>query len=128
MIFYVKEYKKFIPMEKELNYLLDAEMYLNHRFWDNMVEEINLNEDYIVVKFWRKVPGTKDELESIKDKIVIKGDKLYVDFNYTGNKGNHLHVLIENIENFNLVEKENLFYIKLKVKNKEERIYCYEKV
>lgn len=126
--FYVKEYKKFIPMEKELNYLLDAEMYLNHRFWDNMVEEINLNEDYIVVKFWRKVPGTKDELESIKDKIVIKGDKLYVDFNYTGNKGNPLHVLMENIENFNLVEKENLFYIKLKVKNKEERIYCYEKV
>ncbi|RUR41721.1 hypothetical protein ELS18_01535 [Clostridium perfringens] len=128
MIFYVKEYKKFIPMEKELNYLLDAEMYLNHRFWDNMVEEINLNEDYIIVKFWREVPGTKDELESIKDKIVIKGDKLYVDFNYTGNKGNTLHVLIENIENFNLVEKENLFYIKLKVKNKEERIYCYEKV
>ncbi|MDM0488019.1 hypothetical protein QTH65_03885 [Clostridium perfringens] len=128
MIFYVKEYKKFIPMEKELNYLLDAEMYLNHRFWDNMVEEINLNEDYIVVKFWREVPGTKAELESIKDKIVIKGDKLYVDFNYTGNKGNPLHVLIENIENFNLVEKENLFYIKLKVKNKEERIYCYEKV
>ncbi|HFE9681909.1 TPA: hypothetical protein ACGA31_000341 [Clostridium perfringens] len=115
-------------MEKELNYLLDAEMYLNHRFWDNMVEEINLNEDYIVVKFWREVPGTKDELESIKDKIVIKDDKLYVDFNYTGNKGNPLHVLIENIENFNLVEKENLFYIKLKVKNKEERIYCYEKV
>ncbi len=128
LIFYVKEYKKFIPMEKELNYLLDAEMYLNHRFWDNMVEEINLNEDYIVVKFWREVPGTKDELESIKDKIVIKGDKLYVDFNYTGNKGNPLHVLIENIENFNLVEKKNLFYIKLKVKNKEERIYCYEKV
>ncbi|MDK0795965.1 hypothetical protein P5E92_06660 [Clostridium perfringens] len=128
MIFYVKEYKKFIPMEKELNYLLDAEMYLNHRFWDNMVEEINLNEDYIVVKFWREVPGTKGELESIKDKIVIKGDKLYVDFNYTGNKEKPLHVLVENIENFNLVEKENLFYIKLKVKNKEERIYCYEKV
>lgn len=115
-------------MEKELNYLLDAEMYLNHRFWDNMVEEINLNENYIVVKFWREVPGTKSELESIKDKMVIKGDKLYVDFNYTGNKGKSLHVLIENIENFNLVEKENLFYIKLKVKNKEERIYCYEKV
>lgn len=128
LIFYVKEYKKFIPMEKELNYLLDAEMYLNHRFWDNMVEEINLNEDYIIVKFWREVPGTNGKLESIKDKIVIKGDKLYVDFNYTGNKGNPLHVLIENIENFNLVEKENLFYIKLKVKNKEERIYCYEKV
>ncbi|HHD2821756.1 TPA: hypothetical protein ACOTHD_000116 [Clostridium perfringens] len=49
MIFYVKEYKRFIPKEKELNYLLDAEMYLNHRFWDNMVEYIKINKEKTIL-------------------------------------------------------------------------------
>ncbi|WP_242982670.1 hypothetical protein [Clostridium perfringens] len=120
LIFYVKEYKRFIPKEKELNYLLDAEMYLNHRFWDNMVEYIKINkdEDYIVVKFWRK--GIVEE-----NKIEKKEDKLHVYYISSGENRNH--ILIENVEEFDVVEKKNLFYIKLKVKNQEERIYCYEK-
>ena len=115
MIFYVKEYKRFIPKEKELNYLLDAEMYLNHRFWDNMVEDIKINKDknYILVKFWR-------------DGIVAE-DKLYVYYNYTGYGRNYSPALIEDVEEFDLMEKGNLFYIKLKFKNQEERVYCYEK-
>lgn len=66
--FYVKEYKRFIPKEKELNYLLDAEMYLNHRFWDNMVEDIKINKDknYILVKFWRDGIVAEDKIEKIK--------------------------------------------------------------
>lgn len=66
--FYVKEYKRFIPKEKELNYLLDAEMYLNHRFWDNMVENIKINKDknYILVKFWRDGIVAEDKIEKIK--------------------------------------------------------------
>lgn len=68
LIFYVKEYKRFIPKEKELNYLLDAEMYLNHRFWDNMVENIKINKDknYILVKFWRDGIVAEDKIEKIK--------------------------------------------------------------
>ncbi|WP_243158549.1 hypothetical protein [Clostridium perfringens] len=122
MIFYVKEYKRFIPKEKELNYLLDAEMYLNHRFWDNMVENIKINKDknYILVKFWRDGIVAEDKIEKIKN-------KLYVYYNYTGYGRNYSPVLIEDVEKFDLMEKGNLFYIKLKVKNQEERIYCYEK-
>lgn len=122
MIFYVKEYKRFIPKEKELNYLLDAEMYLNHRFWDNMVEYIKINKDknYILVKFWRDGIVSEDKIEKIKN-------KLYVYYNYTGYGRNYSPALIEDIEKFDLMEKGNLFYIKLKVKNQEERIYCYEK-
>ncbi|MDH5085815.1 hypothetical protein QTH04_04420 [Clostridium perfringens] len=122
MIFYVKEYKRFIPKEKELNYLLDAEMYLNHRFWDNMVEDIKINKDknYIVVKFWRDGIVAEDKVEKIKN-------KLYVYYNYTGYGRNYSPALIEDVEEFDLMEKGNLFYIKLKVKNQEERIYCYEK-
>ncbi|WP_271841264.1 hypothetical protein [Clostridium perfringens] len=87
-------------------------MYLNHRFWDNMVEYIKINKEknYIVVKFWRKG---------------IVEDKLHVYYISSGENRNH--ILIENVEEFDLVEKKNLFYIKLKVKNQEERIYCYEK-
>ncbi len=122
MIFYVKEYKRFIPKEKELNYLLDAEMYLNHRFWDNMVEDIKINKDknYILVKFWRDGIVAEDKIEKIKN-------KLYVYYNYTGYGRNYSPALIENVEKFDVMEKGNLFYIKLKVKNQEERIYCYEK-
>lgn len=123
LIFYVKEYKRFIPKEKQLNYLLDAEMYLNHRFGDNMVEDIKINKDkdYIVVKFWRNGMVAEDKIEIIKS-------KLYVYYNYTEYGGNYSPALIENVEEFDVVEKENLFYIKLKVKNQEERVYCYEKV
>lgn len=122
LIFYVKEYKRFIPKEKELNYLLDAEMYLNHRFWDNMVEDIKINKDknYILVKFWRDGIVAEDKIEKIKN-------KLYVYYNYTGYGRNYSPALIEDVEKFDLMEKGNLFYIKLKVKNQEERIYCYEK-
>lgn len=122
MIFYVKEYKRFIPKEKELNYLLDAEMYLNYRFWDNMVENIKINKDknYILVKFWRDGIVAEDKIEKIKN-------KLYVYYNYTGYGRSYSPALIEDVEKFDLMEKGNLFYIKLKVKNQEERIYCYEK-
>ena len=122
MIFYVKEYKRFIPKEKELNYLLDAEMYLNHRFWDNMVEDIKINKDknYILVKFWRDGIVAEDKIEKIKN-------KLYVYYNYTGYGWNYSPALIEDVEEFDLMEKGNLFYIKLKFKNQEERVYCYEK-
>lgn len=73
MIFYVKEYKRFIPKEKELNYLLDAEMYLNHRFWDNMVEDIKINKDknYILVKFWRDGIVAEDKIEKINYMFII---------------------------------------------------------
>ncbi|MDM0591905.1 hypothetical protein QTH26_01660 [Clostridium perfringens] len=73
MIFYVKEYKRFIPKEKELNYLLDAEMYLNYRFWDNMVENIKINKDknYILVKFWRDGIVAEDKIEKINYMFII---------------------------------------------------------
>ena len=88
-------------------------MYLNHRFWDNMVEYIKINkdEDYIGVKFWRKG--------------IVEENKIHVYYISSGENRNH--ILIENVEEFDVVEKKNLFYIKLKVKNQEERIYCYEK-
>ncbi|HFF9307145.1 TPA: hypothetical protein ACG0NJ_000351 [Clostridium perfringens] len=102
--------------------MLDAEMYLNHRFWDNMVEDIKINKDknYILVKFWRDGIVAEDKIEKIKN-------KLYVYYNYTGYGRNYSPALIEDVEEFDLMEKGNLFYIKLKVKNQEERIYCYEK-
>ena len=62
-----------------------------------------------------------------KDKIEKIKNKLYVYYNYTGYGRNYSPALIENVEKFDLMEKGNLFYIKLKVKNQEERIYCYEK-
>lgn len=76
-----------------------------------MVEYIKINkdEDYIVEE----------------NKIEKKEDKLHV--YYISSGGNRNHILIENVEEFDVVEKKNLFYIKLKVKNQEERIYCYEK-
>lgn len=85
-----------------------------------MVEDININkdEDYIVVKFWRK--GIVEE-----NKIEKKKDKLHVYYISSGENRNH--ILIKNVEEFDVMEKGNLFYIKLKVKNQEERIYCYEK-
>lgn len=104
MIFYVKEYKRFIPKEKELNYLLDAEMYLNHRFGDNMVENIKINKDknYILVKFWRDGIVAEDKIEKIKN-------KLYVYYNYTGYGRNYSPALIEDVEKFDLMEKEIYF-------------------
>ncbi|MGG7154106.1 (2Fe-2S)-binding protein, partial [Clostridium perfringens] len=46
-------------------------MYLNHRFWDNMVEYIKINkdEDYIGVKFWRKGIVEENKIAKIKEAI-----------------------------------------------------------
>lgn len=85
-----------------------------------MVEDIKINkdEDYIGVKFLRN--GIVEE-----NKIEKKEDKLHVYYISSGENRNH--ILIKNVEEFDVMEKGNLFYIKLKVKNQEERIYCYEK-
>ena len=87
-----------------------------------MVEDIKINEDknYILVKFWRDGIVAEDKIEKIKN-------KLYVYYNYTGYGRNYSPALIEDVEEFDLMEKGNLFYIKLKFKNQEERVYCYEK-
>ena len=61
------------------------------------------------------------------DKIEKIKNKLYVYYNYTGYGRNYSPALIEDVEEFDLMEKGNLFYIKLKFKNQEERVYCYEK-
>lgn len=48
-------------------------MYLNHRFWDNMVEDIKINKDknYILVKFWRDGIVAEDKIEKINYMFII---------------------------------------------------------
>lgn len=123
--FYFKEYKKELLASKEINYLIDAELYLSHRFLDSKVYEIGLGKNSIKIKFLSLEGGKK---EVIEDRISFKGDKLYVDFNYKDYGGGISQVLLEEVEGFNVFNKDNLFYINLKLKNERERFYCYEKI
>lgn len=120
LIFYVKEYKSFLDNEKEFNYLLNAEMYLDYRFLNRRVEEVTVNphKDYISIKFW------EDE-KLLEDKIEKRKNTLSLSFKRYGEY--YSHALLDNIEKFDVIEKEDLFYIRLKVKNQDERVYCYEK-
>lgn len=120
LIFYVKEYKSFLANEKEFNYLLNAEMYLDYRFLNRRVEEVtvNPNKDYISIKFWEKE-------KLLEDKIEKGRTTLNVDFIRYG--ASNPFPLLNGVEKFDVIEKENLFYIRLKVKNQDERVYCYEK-
>ncbi|MDZ4991611.1 hypothetical protein GNF80_01305 [Clostridium perfringens] len=120
LIFYVKEYKSFLANEKEFNYLLNAEIYLDYRFLNRRVEEVtvNPNKDYISIKFW-------EEEKLLEDKIEKRKNTLSLSFVRYGEY--YSHALLDDVEKFDVIEKENLFYIRLKVNNQDERVYCYEK-
>lgn len=120
LIFYVKEYKSFMLDEKELNYILNAEMYLDYRLLDNNIETITINEskDFINIKFWEKDLLLEDKIEKLKSTVSVT-------FNRYGKY--YSRSLLDGVEKFDILEKEKLFYIKLKVKGQEERVYCYEK-
>lgn len=120
LIFYVKEYKSFISEEKELNYILNAEMYLDYRFLNSRIENIIINEnkDFINIKFWENGMILEDKIEKLKNGVSIT-------FNRYGEY--YSRSLLDGVEIFDVLDKENLFYIKLKVKGQEEKVYCYEK-
>ncbi|EGT3615691.1 hypothetical protein FHH43_05485 [Clostridium perfringens] len=120
MIFYVREYNSFLANEEEFNYLLNAEMYLDYRFLNKRVEEviINPNKDYISIKLWEDGKLLEDKIEKRKNTL---------DINFLRRGKYYYHALLENVEKFDVIEKDDLFYIKLKVKDQDERVYCYEK-
>lgn len=120
LIFYVREYNSFLANEEEFNYLLNAEMYLDYRFLNKRVEEviINPNKDYISIKLWEDEKLLEDKIEKRKNTL---------DINFLRRGKYYYHTLLENVEKFDVIEKDDLFYIKLKVKDQDERVYCYEK-
>lgn len=120
LIFYVREYNSFLANEEEFNYLLNAEMYLDYRFLNKRVEEviINPNKDYISIKLWEDGKLLEDKIEKRKNTL---------DINFLRRGKYYYHALLENVEKFDVIEKDDLFYIKLKVKDQDERVYCYEK-
>lgn len=95
-------------------------MYLDYRFLNRRVEEVtvNPNKDYISIKFW-------EEEKLLEDKIEKRKNTLSLSFVRYGEY--YSHALLDGVEKFDVIEKENLFYIRLKVKNQDERVYCYEK-
>lgn len=119
LIFYVERFKENLNVEKEVNYLANADMYIEERLRAKRVEKIYIDEkDCILIEFW-----DRDKLT--KDKITNKNNKLYLSYMRYGVYYNH--VILENVENFKTIDKENLIYVKLKTKGIDERIYCYEK-
>lgn len=120
LIFYVREYNSFLANEEEFNYLLNAEMYLDYRFLNKSVEEviINPNKDYISIKLWEDEKLLEDKIEKRKNTL---------DINFLRRGKYYYHTLLENVEKFDVIEKDDLFYIRLKVKDQDERVYCYEK-
>ncbi|MGG5462463.1 hypothetical protein [Clostridium sp. B9] len=120
LIFYVKEYRNELEKNKGFNYLLNGEMYIDYRVNDKNVEEIIINEntDSITIKF-------KENDKLYEDRIEKGITSLRVLYSRYGE--HYIHSIIDNVEYFDVVDKNNIFYIKIKVIGEKERIYCYEK-
>ena len=120
LIFYFKILKENIKESKELNYIINAEMYLDNRFLDKRVEKLVVNDkhNFILIDFW-------EEDKRINDKIELKKNNLCVTYSRYGKY--YVNSILDNVESFDVIDKKDLFYIKLKPKGMKERIYCYEK-
>lgn len=120
LIFYVKEYKAELEENKNFNYLLNGEMYIDYRLNDKNVEEVLINEkmDRITIRFRENDKLYEDRIE--------KG-RISLNVIYSRYGKHYEHSIIDNVEYFDVVDKNNIFYIKIKVIGEKERVYCYEK-
>lgn len=120
LIFYFERFKGNIEDDKFLNYLINAEMYLDNRFLDKRVEELIIDDkhNFVLIDFW-------DEDKRANDKIELKKNNLSVTYSRYGKY--YINSILDHVESFDVIDKRNLFYIKLKPNGRDERVYCYEK-
>ncbi|MPQ45241.1 hypothetical protein [Clostridium tarantellae] len=112
---YVKEFKTYSDSSKNIKYLADADTYISSRINGVKVNNINCENNKIKIEFLND--NNKKQLDIIEK----KNDKLYINYK------NRKDYILKNIENFNIYDKGNIFYVFIKQKNSKGRIFCYEK-
>lgn len=115
---YLNEYRQQEVKEEKFNYLLSTHVYIDKRVNESKIKEIKCDEDAIYLY----IDNPQNQVDVIK---AYKGN-LIVEY-YKNNEKISYNSLLKEVENFNVIEKENLFYVLIKQNNEDERVFCYEK-
>lgn len=115
---YLNEYRQQEVIEEKFNYLLSTHVYIDKRVNESKIKEIKCDEDAIYLY----IDNSQNQVDVIK---AYKGN-LIVEY-YKNNEKISYNSLLKEVENFNVIEKENLFYVLIKQNNEDERVFCYEK-
>ncbi|MGL5245671.1 MAG: hypothetical protein ACRC7R_10895 [Sarcina sp.] len=118
---YISEFKDYLRYSKEFKYLSDIDMYISSRVNGVKVKNIYCNENELKFEFInRENKKQVDTMRKKRDNLVIKYKKEYEPSTIE-------YTMLKSVENFEVYDKDNLFYVYIKQKNSEERIFCYEK-
>lgn len=115
---YLNEYRQEEENDSEYNYLLSTYIYMDKRINEAKIKDLQFtnNEIYLYL----------DNRDNQIDVIKEYNGNLVVEY-YKNNTRVKYNSLLKRVENFEVVEKENLFYVFIKQSNQEERVFCYEK-
>lgn len=132
---YIKEFKNQIRLSESYNYMLGASIYIdNYLLKENAYYILGENNEL-------KIYSDNDILEmdilriNNSNKLVVDHYKLResndgLDSEYYIKDENYKRVatntILKDVENYEILLKENLIYIFLKQNNNSERVFCYE--
>ena len=115
-------YNKLTEGIKYYNDFDDALLNLDRLLKTDMITSINVVDnpiaDEIIIKY--KIHHFKDDI--VEKSIKLSNDKIVIITN--GYLGNGTNVLMRNVSNFQVYQKENINYLKITNKKGEERIIC----
>jgi hypothetical protein len=122
-----KEYNSFKIESKITSELLGADITLKSRIECAYVDSIGKEKDSLVIRFVTVTSGGNKI--AYKDVVFLNKTSGKLDiYHYIGENGYlNSNKLIDNVSNFNVIEKGNLIYLKINVKNYGEKIFAYEK-
>lgn len=122
-----KEYNSFKTESKITSELLGADITLKSRVECAYVESIRKENNSLAIRFVTITSGGSKI--PYKDVIFFNKTSSKLDiYHYIGESGYlNSNKLIDNVSNFNVIEKGNIIYLKINVKNYGEKIFAYEK-
>lgn len=115
---HLREYKENSNSSKVYKYLLNAESYINSRLNESKINSLTIKENKIIINIDNKF----NQIDIIRK----NGDLLIVEYKKP-NTNTTYNVILRNLENFNVHEKDKLIYVIIKQKGENQKVFCYGK-
>lgn len=115
---YLKEYKENSNSSEVYKYLLNTESYINSRLNESKIKSLIIKDNKIIINIDNKF-NQMDTIRKHRDLLIVEYQK--------SNTNNTYNVILRNLENFNVYEKDKLIYVIIKQEGKEQKVFCYGK-
>lgn len=122
-----REYNSFRKESKITSELLGADITMKSRIECAYVESVRKENDSLAIRFVTVTNGGSKI--AYKDVILFNKTSSKLDiYHYIGESGYlNSNKLVDNVSDFSVIEKGNIIYLKINVKNYGEKIFAYGK-